>query len=855
MSHVLRLSFVLAAILGAAIEAPAAAGARFDVRVRVLDPSGAVVPGATVTLQCVGARPLRSSTGASGQATFTAVDATSCSLVVEARGFERQAQASITADADGVATVRLVLARREEKLTVGDDTRDALARERSFSQVLTPDEIASLPDDPEEMEDELRRRAGPGAVLRVNGFTGGRLPPKSQIRQIRIQTNRFAAEYHEGGHPGIEIVTSPGLGSWRTAMGGGVRDGSWASRPPLSTARGAESAHRLSLTLDGPLRKGRTGLSLQLQSRASSDESAVTALSPGAPATVRPTQQKLDLQGRVEHAWGRTQTARVEVQHNTFDRDGLGTGGLSLPERGYAEDRTEDLLRLSNSGVALGSWATDTRLQLRREGLDWRPRTTGGAIDVLGAFSAGGASLAGTRERWGVELGQDMARSFGRHSLRTGVLYEGTRLRADERRNVDGTYTFASLADWQAGRPLLFTQRTGDPRVSLDLHRVGAYAQDDWRPIEALAVNGGLRYEKQGAVGGVGGLAPRVGVTWAARPGFTVRAGAGVFFDWVEADAIGQVRAGDGTRTHEVSIDAPGWPDPFSSGSARSATSRRWAFASAPAQPRVTRLSAGFERSFGPLVRANVEYVHERGEAALRAHNQALADGSRVFEVRSDARSRAHTVRADAMIGGPGHRAGAMAGYMFRHGRNDADGPFALPADESDLGLEWGPAGDDVRHRIFGFGHARIAGRLRASGQLLAQSGAPWDAITGRDDNGDTIANDRPAGARRNAERGGWTVDLGLRLSWDIGFGGTRAAGPRGPQMIAVRVGGEDGPPDIGGGPDEQRFGLQLYATAGNALNHLNATRYGNVVGSPLLGRAVQAGPARRLEVGARFRF
>jgi hypothetical protein len=73
--------------------------------------------------------------------------------------------------------------------------------------------------------------------------------------------------------------------------------------------------------------------------------------------------------------------------------------------------------------------------------------------------------------------------------------------------------------------------------------------------------------------------------------------------------------------------------------------------------------------------------------------------------------------------------------------------------------------------------------------------------------------------------------------------------------MIAVRVGGEDGPPDIGGGPDEQRFGLQLYATAGNALNHLNATRYGNVVGSPLLGRAVQAGPARRLEVGARFRF
>jgi hypothetical protein len=209
----------------------------------------------------------------------------------------------------------------------------------------------------------------------------------------------------------------------------------------------------------------------------------------------------------------------------------------------------------------------------------------------------------------------------------------------------------------------------------------------------------------------------------------------------------------------------------------------------------------------------------------------------------------------DATLGAPGRRAGAMVGYMFRSSRNDSDGPLALPADDSNLAAEWGPAADDVRHRVFGFGHWRVAGRLRLSGQVFAQSGAPWDAITGRDDNGDTLANDRPAGVTRNAERGGWTVDAGLRLAWDFGFGGARKTGPREPQMIAVRVGGEEGPPDLGGGPDDQRYGVQLYALAGNMLNHLNATRYGNVVGSPLFGRPVEAAAGRRLELGARFRF
>jgi Carboxypeptidase regulatory-like domain/TonB dependent receptor len=839
----------LALGLAAAVSASPSA-----VRIRVLDPSGAVVPRATLALHCADGPVRRAVTGANGEARFPWVDPGSCALEVNARGFEPLAPSETSPDATGVLTIVLAVARREESVNVGDATRDALRRERSFSQVLTPEEIASLPDDPEEMEDALRQRAGPGATLRVNGFTGGRLPPKSQIRQIRIQTNRFAAENHEGGHPGIDIVTRPGLGSWRTSVGGGVRDRAWGGRPPLAAASGAQSAHRLSLTVDGPLQEDKTSLSLQLQSREASDATAVTALFPGAPSTVRPTTDKLDLQARLEHAWGKTQTTRAEIQHNTYDRALLGAGGLALPERGYADDRGEDLFRLSNTGVVLGVWASDSRFQIRHAGVAWTPRTTGAAVDVLGAFSAGGSPLSGSRATWEAELGQDLARSLGRHSLRGGFLYQSAAVRSDERDNAAGTFTFASLADWQAGRALLFTQRTGDPHAEVALHRVGFYAQDSWRPADAVSVDAGARYEAQTFVGAGHNLAPRFGVTWALRRGWTLRASGGRFFDWLDADTVAQVRAGEGGRTRDLSFENPTWPDPSSSGAEAAATERRWALGPGLRQPRVDRLSFGVERSVGSQLRLNAEYGLERGASALRARN--FEDGAgRLFEVRTEGRARAQSLRVDARLADPGRRASLLLGYILHRGRNDADGPFAFPADDSNLAAEWGPAGDDIRHRVFGFGQWRIAGGLHASSQFFAQSGAPWDAITGRDDNGDTLANDRPSGTTRNARRGGWTMDASVRIAWDFGFGGRRQTGPRGPQVVAIRLGGDDGPPDIGGGADDQRYGVQLYALVTNAFDHLDPMRYGNVIGSPLFAQAVEAGPGRRVEIGTRFRF
>jgi len=118
-----------------------------------------------------------------------------------------------------------------------------------------------------------------------------------------------------------------------------------------------------------------------------------------------------------------------------------------------------------------------------------------------------------------------------------------------------------------------------------------------------------------------------------------------------------------------------------------------------------------------------------------------------------------------------------------------------------------------------------------------------------------TVSNDRPAGVTRNAGRGSMQTDLGLRLSWSIGFGGA-APPPAGPQVRIVRGDTADPLGSAGGGENAaKKYGIELYAQAYNVLNHVNALNYSGVATSPFFGQATSAGPARRIELGSRLTF
>ncbi len=204
----------------------------------------------------------------------------------------------------------------------------------------------------------------------------------------------------------------------------------------------------------------------------------------------------------------------------------------------------------------------------------------------------------------------------------------------------------------------------------------------------------------------------------------------------------------------------------------------------------------------------------------------------------------------------PARRIFVAANYMLAKSTNETDSPFALPADSANLAAERGPASNDARHRVMSLVQLPLVGHFRLATSLRAQSALPYTITTGRDDNGDTISNDRPAGVTRNSARGRAQADVGARLSWSMGFG-SRAAPPSGPQVRIVR--GENADPlasVAGAGLEAQkRLSLEVYVQAYNLFNHFNAVNFSGVMTSPFFGQPTSAGPPRRVEVGARLGF
>ena len=224
-------------LLVASTAAGAASGAA-TLEVRVLDPTGAAVPGASVSVEAPGGVLRDTVTGGAGSVLLADLPAGRTLVQAQLRGFDTVAREVALKPGRNAVELTLKLARFAEVLAVRPDERASAGQ--GFGSVLTEQEIASLPDDPEELEAALRQLAGPGAVLRVNGFSGGRLPPKSQIAQVRIQMNPYSAEHHQPGHMLVDIVTRPGLGEWKTGLRSSLRDTALNARPPLAPGAAAD---------------------------------------------------------------------------------------------------------------------------------------------------------------------------------------------------------------------------------------------------------------------------------------------------------------------------------------------------------------------------------------------------------------------------------------------------------------------------------------------------------------------------------------------------------------------------------------------------------------------------------------
>ena len=841
--------------------------------VTVLDPSGSAIVGAQLKLSVGGEPKQAGQTNQQGQLLLLPVAPGTYHLHVEAPGFEPKDLDDVQlTDGHNQIDIQLEVVNIKEQVDVTVNRREDATDPRgdSFSTVMTVEHIAQLPDDPEELEATLRQMAGPGAVIRVNGFRGGKLPPKSQIREIRFRRNSYAAENHEAGLVSVDIYTKPGISNWHGTFSTSFRDEALAARNAFAPMRGAEQYRRFGLDLEGPLWRNRTSLFLSADGSVFYDTKTVVAALPDGifNDVIQRPSRTLTTSARIEHALTNTHTLRMSLQRFARREDNLGAGDFDLPERGFSTDLSETLLRVSDSGPINSRLLNEFRFQARWQNMESRPVSHLPSIQVLNAFNRGGAQMENTRNTSGVEFENNIDFSFGNHLMRAGILFQAEKYHSVDLQNANGTFTFASLDDYRAQRPTTYTQRVGESAVEFTQYRFGWFVQDDIRLRKNLTLSLGLRHEVQSQLGDRANFAPRAGMSWSpfADGKTTFRAGAGIFYDWFGANVYEQTLRVDGQQQRDIVVLNPGFPNPFSGGLQLALPPSRYQQDPNMKMPYIGQASFAVERQLPKQFQFIGTYLYQGGVHLLRSRNinapipgvgRPFPDAGNIIQFESTANSSFNIL--NATVTRISSRYQIFATYSYVRATNDADGPFSLPADNYNLRAERGPSALDVRHSLLVLVNVRLPKNLRLGTFFFDDSPLPYNITTGFDDNGDSIQNDRPLGVGRNSARGAPRWDLSSRLSWSFGFGkrgggGDSSQNPR-PVTISAQTSadvlGSFAPP----GTSESRWRGELYVQAFNLFNHANPVNYTGVQSSPFFGHATSALPGRRIETGLRFSF
>src|SRR5215471_18662141 len=361
-------------------QAPANAQNARDARatITVVDQTGAVLPTATVTVTSLDTpanhvEPVK--TNDKGVASLANLAPGRYTIQAEFPGFETHLLKDVRLKSgDNKHVVVLQIQGLQDSVTVSRDAREVASdRKATFGTAMTREQIEALSDDPDEMAQQLQDMAGGNAIIRVDSFEGGRLPPKTAIKAIHITRDSFAAENHFAGGLFIDIITQPGIGPLRTNLNVRLRDGSLNGTPaPLPQGspqvRGPEQFQNYSGGIGGSLIKQKASFSINAQSNTSYDTPYYNYYTPDRVlveglAPRRP-RDEFYLFGLFDYAVTRDQTLRVNYQHNQSTAKNLGIGQRDQFERGYSSEDGGHNVRIQEAGPLGRRFFINTRGQL-----------------------------------------------------------------------------------------------------------------------------------------------------------------------------------------------------------------------------------------------------------------------------------------------------------------------------------------------------------------------------------------------------------------------------------------------------------------------------------------------------------
>ncbi len=568
----------------------------------ITDPDGALIPGATVTLTPSHGQGVSTKTGQDGTYSVV-VPAGGYTVLVTMPGFATYSAINIKIPAVASTTLdaKLQIGMQSQVVTVEANTVQLSVDPDSnqSATVLTGKDLDALSDDPDELSSELSALAGPsagpnGGQIYVDGFTGGQLPPKSSIREIRINQNPFSAQYDKLGFGRIEVFTKPGTDKLHGYFQLNGNTSQFNTQDSLENGVYVPPYHTIFSfgNVTGPLSKIASysfgGSYRAIQDDAFTDATLYAvagALTPcpagaatsssGAPCvatnaqiSTNTPQTRFEMSPRVDVALGdkNVLTTRFQYEQNALSNQGIGN--FTLPSAAYSDNTNEAELQMSDSEDFSSRLINETRFEYARDRTSTTPLNTTPTISIGGDFTSGGyTGQSSTDHQDHFEVQNYTSLQLKKNFIRFGGRLRTTREAQNSLGNTNGSFTYTSVLtplnctskptqgtcivtdpitqvtstvpdnSYQSGIPSQFSlTQVNVPKVAFTFADLGIYAETDWKVKSNVTLTYGIRYETQNHLRDHHDFAPRASLSYGlfagkGAPKTVLRAGFGIFYD------------------------------------------------------------------------------------------------------------------------------------------------------------------------------------------------------------------------------------------------------------------------------------------------------------------------------------
>jgi Carboxypeptidase regulatory-like domain len=764
---------------------------------QVLDPDGALVPGATVAL-ANGTSTLKARSGADGTFSFKAVVPGSYTLTVEAVGFSPFSKTDVLVHAGQVSNLNVLLTITDQQNVnvqsqgtgVGVDPN-----ENASATVITGADLDAFSDDPGEMINQLQALAGPaagpnGGQIYIDGFTGGQLPPKSSIREIRINQNPFSAEFDRLGYGRIEIFTKPGTNKFHGHILENGVDSALDTANPLVAQQPSYFMTFLGTDISGPLTKN-ASFFLAFVRKDVQGQSIVDAVNPSNPSSTLeeepPNPSSLtQFHGGLDIQLGENNTFLVRDNFVRSFQTGAGVGALVLPLQGYTTDNQENAFQVADAVVINSHLLNETRFQWRRIRNEETPSYFTPTVTLQGAFTTGGSNAGVVQDHQDLfELQNYSTLSAGTHTLRFG-----TRLRTDRDANystsgANGNYLFESSSQYLAKTPTQYQATViTNPLARLLLFDGALFVQDDWRSKPNFTLSSGLRFEAQNHIHDHADWAPRLALAWApghvgkTQPKTVLRAGYGWFYNrftvpnslspttGIPSSTTGtpyliQALHQNGINQQNYVVVNPTFYDPNAPASpttvANAANSIPSIYSIDPHFHAAVDMQGGVgvDQKVGKNITFNVTYLFTRGVHQYLTNNVTAPEfdpsnytlvGSAPSTYNYQFQSGGVYKQNQLILTTNLHfqRLSLHSSYTFNEAKSDTQGVSFFPSDAHDPALDFGRPAFGIHNSLFLLGSYSAPHGISIAPLLVAQSGTPYNLTIGDDLTGNNQFNARP---------------------------------------------------------------------------------------------------------------